>query len=157
MNLQFKIATTEYAHTIGEMVVELTTEISIMSEAKLFDINLNETVERCEFLMKAGHYHAILAFDGTTPIGVTTLTETYALYAGGKIGVIQEFYIQPDYRSAGIGAKLIEKVKHFGEQRGWSCIELCTPPLPAFERTLAFYQANGLAPVGGRKMRGNLA
>ena len=32
-------------------------------------------------------------------------------------------------------------------------IELCTPPLPEFEASLRFYQKNGLAPVGGRKMR----
>jgi hypothetical protein len=32
-----------------------------------------------------------------------------------------------------------------------------TPPLPEFERTLNFYQDNGLVPVGGRKMRQNLA
>lgn len=87
---------------------------------------------------------------------MVTMSESYALYAGGKLGVIQEFYVAPDYRSTGIGSKLIEQVKEFAINKNWSCIELCTPPLPAFERTLAFYQSNGLIPVGGRKMRQSL-
>jgi GNAT superfamily N-acetyltransferase len=81
------------------------------------------------------------------------MTETYALYIGGKIGVIQEFYVSPEHRAAGVGSMLIEQVKAYGKQNDWSCIELCTPPLPAFEQTLNFYQQNGLIPVGGRKMR----
>jgi len=91
------------------------------------------------------------------PVAVATITETYALYAGGKIGVIQEFYVIPEFRSYGVGAMLIEQVKLYGQERQWSCIELCTPPLPEFERTLSFYLHNGLVPVGGRKMRQNLA
>lgn len=75
---------------------------------------------------------------------------------GGKIGLIQEFYISPEYRAAGVGSMLIEQVKKYGKQHDWSCIELCTPPLPAFERTLNFYQQKGLIPVGGRKMRQTL-
>ncbi|WP_373888325.1 GNAT family N-acetyltransferase [Massilia sp. YMA4] len=71
------------------------------------------------------------------PAGVITVTESHALYAGGRIGIVQECYVGPAYRSHGVGAAL----------------ELCTPPLPRFERTLAFYQRHGLVPVGGRKMR----
>lgn len=33
---------------------------------------------------------------------------------------------------------------------------LCGPEGAEFERTLSFYQRNGLAPAGGRKMRQNL-
>jgi len=69
------------------------------------------------------------------------------------MGVIQEFYVIPEYRSAGIGAQLIEEVRNYGLAQHWACIELCTPPLPAFDKALSFYQKNGLAPVGGRKMR----
>ncbi|WP_445368773.1 GNAT family N-acetyltransferase [Methylomonas sp. BW4-1] len=90
-------------------------------------------------------------------MAVSTITETYALYAGGKIGVIQEFYVIPEFRCSGVGALLIEQIRSYGQRRGWSCLELCTPPLPEFERTLSFYQHNGLMPVGGRKMRQNLA
>tara|TARA_R110000751_G_scaffold15290_7_gene49678 strand:- start:76467 stop:76727 length:261 start_codon:yes stop_codon:yes gene_type:complete len=81
------------------------------------------------------------------------MSETYALYAAGKIGVIQEFYVSPEFRATGVGSKLVKQIQNFGSEHAWSCIELCTPPLPEFERTLHFYQRNGLKPVGGRKMR----
>ena len=90
------------------------------------------------------------------PVAMSTFTESYALYAGGKIGVIPEFYVDPAYRSSGVGAKLISAVKDYGRDQGWVCIELCTPPLPEFERTLAFYQNNVLMAVGGIKMRENI-
>jgi hypothetical protein len=87
---------------------------------------------------------------------VATFTETYALYCGGKIGLIQEFYVSATQRSLGVGDRLLNQVKEHGIQHRWSYIELCTPPLPEFDKTLSFYQLNGLKPVGGRKMRVSL-
>ncbi|KGJ88000.1 GNAT family N-acetyltransferase [Thalassotalea sp. ND16A] len=137
-------------------MVELTTEICELTKAQHFDIDLNGTIQRCHELIRNGHYSAIIGVCDNNPIAVVTLTETYALYAGGKIGVIQEFYVSPDLRASGVGSMLIEQVQGYGKKQNWSCIELCTPPLPEFERTLKFYQKNGLIPVGGRKMRQSL-
>jgi len=153
ININFRKATLADSEIIASFVVKLTNEISQLTNAKQFDIDLDSTSERCRELIQDGHYAAIIGEYGGLPIAVVTLTETYALYAGGKIGVIQEFYIAPKYRASGIGSMLIEQVKEYGHQHHWSSIELCTPPLPEFERTLNFYQKNGLIPVGGRKMR----
>ena len=141
---------------MGEMIVELTNEISHVTQSKPFSINLQNSIECCEAFIRDGHYFAIIGEINNTPVAVVTMTQTYALYAGGKYGLIQEFYISPQYRSRGLGSELIKEVQHFAKQKGWACIELCTPPLPEFERTLKFYQKNGLTPVGGRKMRQNL-
>jgi len=157
MKLEFTKATPDNAEIIGSLVVQLTQEICERTQMQHFDIDLQGTIQRCEELLMAGHYAAIIGWSENIPVAVATITETYALYAGGKIGVIQEFYVIPEFRSFGVGAKLVEQVKQYGQKREWSCIELCTPPLPEFERTLSFYQHNGLVPVGGRKMRQNLA
>lgn len=157
MKLQFVQATPDHAEIIGALVVQLTQEICERTDAQHFDIDLDATIRRCKELISAGHYTAIIGCSDTIPIAVATIAETYALYAGGKIGVIQEFYVMPKFRRSGVGTLLIEQVRNYGQQRAWSCIELCTPPLPEFERTLHFYQHNGLIPVGGRKMRQNLA
>ena len=109
--------------------------------------------QRCEELMSQGLYAAILGWSGDRPIAVATLTETYALYAGGKVGIVQEFFVARELRSSAVGASLLSAVRDYGRAREWSCIELCTPPLPEFERTIQFYMANGLNPVGGRKTR----
>lgn len=153
MSILFRIASFHDAKSIGSLVLKLTEEICTRTKAQHFDVDLASTIQRCENLMRDGHYGAILGFSGDSAIAVATFTESYALYAGGKIGIIPEFYVEPDMRSSGVGAKLIDAVKRHGRTNGWSCIELCTPPLPEFERTLQFYQDNGLIPVGGRKMR----
>lgn len=153
MEITFKQATHAEADIAGTLAFELTREICERTRAQHFNINLPDTIQRCRELIAAGHYTVIIAYADNTPVAIATLTETYALYAGGKIGVIQEFCVKPEYRSSGIGAQLIDEVRKHGLQQQWSCVELCTPPLPEFERTLAFYQQNGLMPVGGRKMR----
>ncbi len=157
MEVSFREVKPEDSEIIGSLVVELTTEICEKTKAQHFDIDLNGTIQRCRELILDGHYSAIIGFHENNPIAVATITETYALYAGGKIGVIQEFYVTPTFRESGIGSKLIEQVNSYGKERNWSCIELCTPPLPEFDRTLNFYQKNGLKPVGGRKIRQALA
>lgn len=156
MKLQFTQASPDNAEIIGSLVVHLTQEICERTNAQHFNIDLESTVRRCEALLSAVHYAAIIGWSDITPVAVSTITETYALYAGGKIGVIQEFYVIPEFRCSGVGAMLMEQVRNYGQQRSWSCIELCTPPLPEFERALSFYRDNGLAAVGGRKMRQNL-
>jgi GNAT superfamily N-acetyltransferase len=157
MNINFGEATLKDSELIGCLVVELTTEICALTKVQHFDIDLNGTIQRCQELIRDGHYSAIIGIYENKPIAVVTMTETYALYAGGKIGVIQEFYVSPEFRASGVGSMLIEQVQDYGKKHNWSCIELCTPPLPEFERTLNFYQKNGLIPVGGRKMRQALA
>ena len=157
MNINFRVAALKDSELIGSLVVELTTEICKLTKAQHFDIDLDGTIQRCSELITDGHYAAIIGICEGNPIAVVTMTETYALYAGGKIGVIQEFYVSPEFRASGVGSMLLEQVQDYGKKHNWSCIELCTPPLPEFERTLNFYQKNGLIPVGGRKMRQALA
>jgi len=153
MNMYFKQATSEHASTIGAMVVDLTREICALTGIQHFDINLQQTIEQCESLLKEGHYSAILGLIGDKIIAVVTMSETYALYASGKIAVVQEFYVDPEYRETGVGSLMVEQAKAHAKMQGSTCIELCTPPLPEFARSVSFYQKNGLSPVGGRKMR----
>lgn len=156
MNINFKFANANDADLIGKFVIQLTEEICLKTNANHFDIDLAATIKRCRELLQENNYGALIAYSAETPIAIATFTESYALYAGGKVGIIPEFYVQPEFRSSGVGAELIAHIKDYGRHHGWSCIELCTPPLPEFDRTLSFYQKNGLAPVGGRKMRQHL-
>jgi GNAT superfamily N-acetyltransferase len=153
VSIEYKVATENDAEVIGKLVLQLTEEICLKTSSNHFNIDLTSTITRCRELMLNHYYGAIIGFSNNNPIAVSTFTESYALYAGGKVGIIPEFYVVPEFRSTGVGAQLISEVKDYGRKNGWSCIELCTPPLPEFERTLMFYQKNGLAPVGGRKMR----
>ncbi|MDF0673971.1 MAG: GNAT family N-acetyltransferase [Nitrospira sp.] len=77
----------------------------------------------------------------------------YALYTGGVYGTIPEFYVRSAYRSQGIGSALLAEAKRISRQRGWKRLEVTTPPLPHFDRTLCFYQRNHFALSGGRKLK----
>jgi hypothetical protein len=49
--------------------------------------------------------------------------------------------------------RLLEQAVAFGASRGWTRVEVTTPPLPQFEKTLAFYEREGFAITGGRKLK----
>jgi hypothetical protein len=48
---------------------------------------------------------------------------------------------------------LVASAREFGVERGWTRLEVTTPPLPQFDRTLTFYQRDGFAITGGRKLK----
>ena len=51
----------------------------------------------------------------------------------------------------------MEAAASFAFEKGWSRIEVTTPPLPEFGRTLRFYEANGFSVTGGRKLKRDVA
>lgn len=144
------------APVVAALVMALTDEICARSGAEPFPVDTVATTSLCQQLIEKGHYTVLLGRYGRMPVAVATIAETHALYAGGVIGVVQEFFVRPEVRSTGVGAAMIEAVGRLGTERGWACIELCTPPLPVFEGALRFYERNGFKAVGGRKMRRRL-
>jgi len=86
-------------------------------------------------------------------LGLISLCEAYALYAEGSYGIIPEFYVRPDRRSGGLGRELLDAAKSYGRERGWQRLEVTTPPLPQFDRTLSFYTREGFSITGGRKLK----
>ena len=119
---------------------------------------IKNTGENCREFIESGIYKVFMAFDEESKknIGFLSLCESYSLYADGSFAIIQEFFVQPAYRSRGVGAKLLKAAKQYGEEKGWKRLEVTTPPLPGFERTLSFYEENGFQITGGRKMKKDL-
>ncbi len=96
----------------------------------------------------------VWSFLATTPddrdVGVVTLNECAAIYAGGRFGEISEFYVVPGFRSKGVGALLVEAAVAFGRERGWPDIEVGAPSVPTWQRTVDFYLRHGFEEVGPR-------
>lgn len=105
MSLHFRLATPADAVLIGTLVIELTEEICARTGARHFSIDTDSTIRQSHQLMSAGHYAVILGFEQDEAIAMAATSTTWALYAGGKVGVIQEFYVRPQARSGGIGAR----------------------------------------------------
>ena len=145
------------SEAIATMVGELLREIMALVRDKSFVFEYAETVGRARTWMKEGRYTVVLARVDATPVGFLALSESYALYTGGVYGTIPEFYVRPMYRSQGIGAALLAEATQIGWQRGWIRLEVTTPPLPQFHRTLSFYQRNQFTISGGRKLKRELS
>jgi GNAT superfamily N-acetyltransferase len=149
-----EIATVDDSQALAVMVGELLDEIMSATGSYAFNFNLEETTVRLKGFLEQGRYFVLMARNGAgAESGFVALYESYALYAEGVYGTVPELYVRPEYRSLGIGRRLVAGVKAYGAQRGWTRIEVTTPPLPQFDRTLAFYERQGFAVSGGRKLR----
>jgi len=137
------------------MMLELLEEIEAQTGSLQFDTDRQAIAVRCAQFITREIYTVLLARPqaGGAPLGFVALTEAHALYAGGLFGLIPEFYVRPGFRSEGIGSALVAAAKGLGRDRGWARLEVTTPPLPQFERTLHFYEAQGFEVAGGRKMK----
>ena len=146
------------APLIAVMVGELLQEIIDGIGVKAFNFSLEETTIRAQDYLARGKYYVFLArTSGESAAGFIALYESHALYAEGAFGTIPELYVRPTYRSSGVGKQLTDRAKEFGTSRGWKRLEVTTPPLPQFERSLQFYEREGFLITGGRKLRAVLS
>jgi len=155
MNLRIDHAQPDDAGVIAEMVGELLREIMAMVGTNAFGFHEEETEARARSWMTDGKYSVLLARDGgqPEPLGFLALYESFALYAEGAYGTIPELFVRPAQRSSGVGAALLSEAKRVGQAKGWRRLEVTTPPLPQFDRTLAFYEREGFSISGGRKLK----
>lgn len=155
--ISIELATPADAESVTLLVIALLEEIMAATGAAHFSLDFAATVARCRDYLESGAYAVLLAREQDDPVGFVALTETRSLYAGGTFGIIPEFYVRPEFRSRGLGAQLLAAAREHGKARGWVRLEVTTPPLPQFERTLHFYQGNGFTIAGGRKLKSELA
>ena len=131
---------------VGQLLAELEDqpdEFAGIDHAKILK-DLGDTCDR---------YTAFLALDpGDRIVGVMTVMESFAIYAGGNYGVIDEMYVVPGQRSRGIGKLLLDAIKKHGRERGWLRIDVTAPPEERWKRTVRFYEENGFV-FTGPKMR----
>lgn len=145
------------APVIAELVGELLQEIMAAIETKVFTFSAVDTEARARRWLTEGSYTALLARENGTAVGLLTMAESRALYAEGALGIIPELYVRPDFRSRKVGATLLSEAKQVARSRGWTRLEVTTPPLPQFDRALAFYERQGFSISGGRKMKFDLS
>lgn len=153
LHIHIRTANTQDAQHIAEMTVALTREISAQLGVQHFDLNVEKTRTLCQTLLDEGRYVALLAQVDGEHVGFVGISEGRALYAEGALATMQEFFVTPAFRTHGVGAALIEAAMALAQQRGWQRMEVCTPPLPEFNRSLAFYEQNGFEITGGRKLK----
>ena len=154
MSVIIERATSGDAHEVAVMVGELLNEIMSAIGVQAFNFNLNETTARLrDFIEREKYFVFVARGEDAGAVGFVALYESHALYAEGAFGTIPELFVRPEFRSQNVGLHLVEQAKFFGNSLGWKRLEVTTPPLPQFDKTLAFYEREGFAITGGRKLK----
>lgn len=134
---------------IQELLAELGTEgqefAHIDREKLLADIEEN---------LDSGRFLALLAKEESgTAVGVLTLSQSFALYAGGEYGTIDEMYVLPAYRCRGIGGSLVDAALAEARTRGWFRLDVTGPEDGSAERAVDFYKRMGFEFTGPKLRR----
>jgi GNAT superfamily N-acetyltransferase len=99
--------------------------------------------------LDSGRFLAFLAKDESgTAIGVLTLSESFALYAGGEYGTIDEMYVRPGYRCRGVGGRLVDAAVVVARERRWFRLDVTAPEDESGERAVSFYERRGFEFTG---------
>lgn len=102
-------------------------------------------------LREEPRYFAFIADDDRgTAAGAMALNECAAVYAWGLFGEISELYVEPAYRSAGLGGQLVEHAKAFAVARGWPMLEVGAADAPRWQKSIDFYVRCGFVEIGPR-------
>lgn len=150
----FKIIPAEADHysEIANMLKRFSEEIEQQIGQKV-DLGGNYVEMLCRESSKTAGCTLFVGLLDKEVVAFIHIVESFALYTGGKFGIIQEFYVKENYRSQGYGKKLLDHSKYFALKNRWKRLELATPPLPEFNSSLKFYQREGLEITGGAKMK----
>ncbi len=132
---------------VSELVKDLLVELAPDSKAEIENMPLEQIAQS---LQSSSKIWAFLAKRDDTILGVITLHECAAIYAGGVFGEISELYVKPRYCSANVGDLLIRSAIEKGRELGWKRIEVGSPPANESPRTIKFYEDKGFKCTGSR-------
>ena len=82
------------------------------------------------------------------PVAICTVSFLTALRTQGRYAIIQEMYVAPNARSAGIGMAVLQFALAHAAAHGCHTVELGTPYNG--QRQIAFYRRAGFTEVGAR-------
>lgn len=134
------------AAAVGELLAELGGEAPSAAE---LEAATRVLVERPE----AGAL--LVAEAGGAIVGVLAASWLHAIHVPGRYGVIQDLWVDPEWRSQAIGRDLVEGFAAVAREQGAARLEVGLPK-ESFERirsTEAFYLANGFVSLGVRMRR----
>lgn len=149
MNIRIKKLSLDDAAVVFDFVPRLLSELGKESD----DLGALDRVGVLSVWRAASErIQAFAAVDGNVVVGVLTLAESFAIYANGAYGIINEMYVTPSHRSSGVGAKLVDATKDYGAARGWSRIDVTAPESERWARSKKFYKDCGFT-FAGPKLR----
>ena len=99
------------------------TFICLLEETTL-DTSVFDTIYQQNLVNPSIHY--LVAEKQGQVVGFVSCHVQYLLHHGGKVGEIQELFVQPEVRNQGIGQQLITALKTIGLQEQFINLEVTT-------------------------------
>ena len=151
MKIRIDSLTIEDADVVFDWVLRLLHELGEEGE----DLgDLDRVAVLSAWKKRKDQYHVLVARESSGQIvGVLTLSIAFAIYANGEYGVIDEMYVDPTYRSGGVGAMLVDAIVRIGREKGWSRIDVTAPESERWTRTRRFYEKLGFVFTGPKLKR----
>jgi len=151
---RLRLATFQDQNTIAQCVDTLLTELG--GPAPQFDPQVAVSVAG-QMATDSRLGFALIMEDVLTAevIGIAVVSQVTAVRASGHYGILQELWVDPRYRSAQNGRRLLAMVDREARARGWHMIEVSLPlaDRPSAERLVAFYESMGFTSAGERRRR----
>lgn len=132
---------------VSALVTQLLLELEPAAVNEIRPMELGKTTQE---LLASSKIWAFIATVDEEPIGVITLHECAAIYAGGVFGEISELYVKPEHRSLKVGQLLLNAALEAGKGKGWKRLEVGSPPPDESPRTIEFYEKQGFKCTGSR-------
>ncbi|EPJ46220.1 MAG: hypothetical protein OFPI_34640 [Osedax symbiont Rs2] len=132
---------------LSDLVKELLIELEPDNTATIENMPLYQVAKS---LFKSKKIWAYLVRHNDENLGIITLHECAAIYAGGVFGEISELYVKPEHRSSKIGTLLLRCAVDKGREMGWKRLEVGAPPANISPKTIKFYERMGYKCTGPR-------
>jgi len=98
---------------------------------------------------KSRHWSFLLYEDeASEPFGFFTLGESFAFFAKGFYGIINELWLKPEQRSKGVGASILSYIQDFAREKCWKRIDVSAPADDKWLRSFQFYLKNDFVFTG---------
>ncbi|MFZ5981403.1 MAG: GNAT family N-acetyltransferase [Candidatus Zixiibacteriota bacterium] len=139
-------ASKDDAAVVTEYVIKLLTEL----RGEPFTGDRTKMTTCAAKLIETGRCISLVLETDREIIGLLNISIAHAVRVSGEYGILEELYIEPEYRSHGFGKELLDRAKEIARQRDWPRLEVGAPSLEHWRRTYDFYRANGFEEIGPR-------
>jgi GNAT superfamily N-acetyltransferase len=89
----------------------------------------------------------LLAYLGDDPAGFALFFHTFSTFLGRPGIYLEDLYVRPEFRSAGVGRTLLVRIAGLAKERGCGRLEWAV--LDWNEPAISFYKRIGASPVSG--------
>ena len=136
----------DFSPRVFNLVFKLLNELS---EGSGDTPKLDPTKILADWQSSESRFTVFIAFsESMEALGIVTIAENFAIYAGGNYGIINELYVEPSVRSKQIGKMLIETAKAYAQAKGWRRLDVVAPLGDKWQRTVNFYVREGFVQTG---------